>query len=272
MSAAQVDPLAVDTVIREVAEEHVLPLFRNLGREDVSTKSGPTDLVTVADVAAEQALIPRLTALLPGSRVLGEEGAAKDPKLLGVLDGDEPVWVVDPIDGTRNFVNGSKEFATMVALVERGETLAGWIYPPVDGDCAIVERGSGARWKGEAMRAGSGRPMGELKGTYHRTYFPKAWRERVEPNLAALGKPMRSLCSAYVYLRLATGENDYGLHGKLMPWDHAAGTLMLREAGGRAGFIDAEEHYAPQIYDDRPLLTCSPAERFDEMRGTLVAG
>ena len=267
-----VDISAVETIIREVADEHILPLFRNLGRDDVSTKSGPNDLVTIADVNAENALAPRLMDLLPGSVVLGEEGTAKDPSVLDALAGDAPVWVIDPIDGTRNFVNGSAEFATMVALAEKGETRAAWIYPPIDGACATAEKGSGSFWRGEPMAGREGTELGAMQGTYHKNYIPKDWARRIEPNLKRLGKTGPAHCAAYVYLRLSSGEHDFGVHGKLMPWDHLAGTLMLREAGGEAGFLDANERYAAQVYPERPMLTVSDGARFDVLKQTLVDG
>jgi len=266
----RLDVERVETIIREVCEEHVLPRFRNLKQDDVSTKTGPNDLVTVADVAAEKALAPRLTALLPGSVVLGEEGASTDPSLMEALGADAPVWVIDPIDGTRNFVKGIDEFATMVALVEKGETLAAWIHPPVSGDGAIAEAGGGARRSGAVLRARRGGALEDLAGTYHRSYVPKPWRARIEAAMPKLGRSFPAPCSAFVYLRLAGGERDFGVHGKLMPWDHAAGVLMLREAGGEAVFLDADERYAPKAYPDRPMLTVADGARADAIKGALV--
>ena len=259
-----VDMARVEAIIRETADEHILPLFRNLGKGDVSTKSGPNDLVTVADVAAENAMAPRLMELLPGSKVLGEEGASKDPSLFDVLKSEDPVWIIDPIDGTRNFVDGKAEFATMVALAQGGDILASWIHPPVEGTCAVAAKGAGSFWRGAPMDARKGRPFGKMAGTYHRGYMPKEWVRRIEPNLSALGKTEPIYCAAWVYLKLASGEADFGVHGKLMPWDHAAGILLLREAGGEALFIDEDERYAPALYPERPMITVSDAAQAEE--------
>ena len=83
------------------ADTLIVPRFQTLGDDDVH-QSSPTDLVTVADVETEEWLTPRLLELLPGSVVVGEEGVAADERVLDHLEGDAPVWVVDPVDGTRN--------------------------------------------------------------------------------------------------------------------------------------------------------------------------
>lgn len=101
-----VDPEAVAAIIREVARDEVLPRYKTLEAHEVRSKSHPGDLVTAADEAAELALAARLRDLLPGSVVVGEEGTAANPGLLDRLTEDAPVWVLDPIDGTRNFAHG----------------------------------------------------------------------------------------------------------------------------------------------------------------------
>ena len=101
------------------------------------------DLVTAADRAAEIALTERLPELVPGSIVVGEEAVATDPSVLQRLRGAAPVWIVDPLDGTKNFAAGRGPFGTMVALVERGTLLASGIYLPESDRVFLAERGLG---------------------------------------------------------------------------------------------------------------------------------
>src|SRR5271168_2971050 len=100
---ARLDIDAVTAIIREVAEEHILPRFRNLKSADIAFKIGD-DPVTIADKEAESALSARLSSLLKGSKVVGEEAFAANPRVLESFSGESPVWIIDPIDGTRNFV------------------------------------------------------------------------------------------------------------------------------------------------------------------------
>src|SRR5260370_9338413 len=125
-----VDSARIERLIAEIAAEEVMARFEKLEAGDVSEKS-PGDFVTIADVATERRLTPALLDLLPGSRVVGEEAVAADPRILDQLVGDDPVWVVDPIDGTANYAAGIPMFAVMVGLIRRGEAVMGWIQDPV---------------------------------------------------------------------------------------------------------------------------------------------
>src|SRR5438105_14836264 len=146
-----VDSEKVRRLVVEGAEAEIMPRFEKLEAGDVSEK-GPGDFVTVADVASEQRLTPALRELLPGSLVVGEEAVAGDPAVLALLDGDDPVWVVDPIDGTANFATGIPMFAVMVGLVRRGETQAAWIHDPVKRVTATALAGEGAWCEGRRLR------------------------------------------------------------------------------------------------------------------------
>ena len=162
-------------VLREVAQREIAPRFRRLAPGDVigkPTADDPNDLVTAADRAAEAELTLRLPELVPGSSVVGEEAVAADPGLLERLRGDAPVWIVDPLDGTRNFAAGRGPFGSMVALVERGTLLASGIYF-IEGDrMFLAERGLGAYENGKriAPRAPS---SAVLEGTLNVRYMPE---------------------------------------------------------------------------------------------------
>src|SRR5512138_204235 len=117
------DANEVERIIRTVNEREVVPRFGRLAASDIAEKA-PGDLVTVADRAAEAAMIEALQAVVPGSVAVGEEAVAEEPAVLAALDGDAPVWIIDPIDGTHNFVADNPRFATLVALAHRGELLA----------------------------------------------------------------------------------------------------------------------------------------------------
>ncbi len=125
---------AVARIMRETAAAEIMPRWRNLGSGDVVAKSGPNDIVTVADRAAEESLSVRLKDLVAGSEVVGEEGVHADGSVVAHFTSGAPVWVIDPIDGTSAFAKGDPDFAVMVALVRGEELLAGWILAPVSGE------------------------------------------------------------------------------------------------------------------------------------------
>ena len=142
LSARDASDLAV--ILREAALAEILPRFRRLGEDAVRTKSGPLDLVTDADEAAERRIAVALAARFPGCFVLGEEAAAADPGLLDRLEEAELAIVLDPIDGTFNYAAGVPLFGTMAAMLVRGEVALSAIYDPMGDDAVLAVRGEGA--------------------------------------------------------------------------------------------------------------------------------
>ena len=248
-----------EAVLREVAEEAILPRFRALTDEEVSQKTGPDDLVTVADREAEALLARRLPDLVPGSVVVGEEGVSADPSMLDGLSADA-VWIVDPVDGTGNFVVGSDRFGVMAALVRRGETVLGLIYPPVDGRCAVAERGAGASFGDERATGRRGVPFERAFGDYSKMYVDEPLRSRFEGALRAAGGTRAGRCSAWAYLDTARGAADFVLQYRMTVWDHAPGVLLVEEAGGAARMLPGGAPYRPVAQADAPVLSVSDAD------------
>ena len=254
MSALLADQ--VTTLMRRVAVDVVMPRFRNLAADQIEEKS-PGDLVTVADREAEVALVEGLLPLIPGSRVVGEEGVAADPSLLDGLE-HGTAWIVDPIDGTGNFAAGRSPFGLMVALCDAGEVTAGWLFDPVRGRLCHARRGEGAWIDGERVRAresGAERPIAALATSF----MTPEDRVRLEARAAGRFTPADiPRCAAEQYPRLALGENDLSIFGRTLPWDHAPGALFLNEAGGRVARQDGSAY---RVWDGRRGLlgASSPA-------------
>lgn len=249
-----IDPEKVGALIAEIAEEEILPRFGALEAHDIATKSGPQDFVTAADHAAEARLEKALCGLYPGAGFIGEESAAADPAQVSRLDHERGAfWIVDPLDGTRNFVQGRREFGTIVALIENGELRQGWIYAIPDHACAIASQGDGATWR-DAPMAPVAPSEGVLSGYRAMNSMAPAWLDRIAPVLKSQFETERARCSAYAYIHLARGERDFAISSRINPWDHAAGVLLLNEVGGRAAYLDDGAPYAPRLTIGRPLL------------------
>ena len=123
----------VSAIVADVVASVVMPSFRSLRPEDIQAKhtpGDPDDLVTIADKAAERYLIDALRELIPGAAFVGEEAVSEDPSLLGALSAPAPAWLIDPIDGTKNFARGVPDFGVMLALVDAGRTRASWMAVP----------------------------------------------------------------------------------------------------------------------------------------------
>jgi fructose-1,6-bisphosphatase/inositol monophosphatase family enzyme len=251
----------VETLLRDVAATVVLPRFGKLTPEDISSK-GPGDPVTVADREAEAALTAGLTALRPGSSVVGEEAVASDPSLRDRLRLPGEVWLVDPIDGTANFAAGREPFALLVALLRDTVTVAGWILDPVKGTIAVAERGSGAYLDGQRARTHAGhRAAYELRGPVGVTVSPTAGAAQVIAGHNCIG---------YEYPAIVRDEQQFAAFGTVQPWDHAPGVLFLEEAGGVAWRLDGTPYRPGDVTPG--LLVARNQSAWDSVRSTLLSG
>jgi fructose-1,6-bisphosphatase/inositol monophosphatase family enzyme len=242
MRAALLDE--VGEVMRAVASEVILPRFGSLQEGEIEEKA-PGELVTVADREAEQLLSEALLELLPGSRVVGEEQTARQPSLLKRLD-DGLVWLIDPLDGTANFVEGRPCFAVMVALLSNGETVGAWLLDPISNTLSRAERGAGAYADGARLKTSEGSPgAAQLRGAVLKKYMPFELRQQVELRLGRIAEGLPGTrCAGAEYPAIVTEAQDFAVFWRTLPWDHAPGALLLTEAGGVAARFDGTPYRA----------------------------
>lgn len=235
---------AVGALLQEACARYVMPRYRQLGQDEIEEKSGPNDLVTIADHQAETFLTPALSELVDGV-VIGEEACAADPELRGRA-GAPVAWTVDPVDGTGNFVKGNDRFCSMVALLEHGRPVRSWIYVPLQERFYTAMAGHGAIVISED---GHRSPL---------TLAPRDWHTddmTGSANVLAIDEPRRSFVrdrlrdlpgrwfagsSGIMGTEIASGRQQFMLHSLCTPWDHAPVDLLCREAGAHAAMIDDE--------------------------------
>ena len=258
----------VRACIAAAAAEEVKPRFGRLAAHDVRHK-GPNDLVTTADLAMEHRLTGELLALLPGSQVVGEEACAEDPSVQDRLIEGELVWLVDPIDGTHNFVRSRPLIAVIVALVRKGETIAGWIHDPLTGTTVLAERGGGCWRDGRRLTVGAAGAVAEMAGTLSPGFLPDALRARITGKRKSFTHPTTGwYCGGQEYMALCDGSLHFALYGKLQPWDHAAGVLMHEEAGGHSALFDGRP-YGPTVVENG-LIAAPDAASWRALRDHLL--
>ena len=262
-----VDPAKLVAALEEVAAEEITPRFRNLKAGDVTDKGGG-DFVTRADEESERRLTQMLTALLPGSVVVGEEAAHADPDIVLRIAGEAPVWIIDPLDGTNNFAAGNDLFAVMAALVIRGRSVLGAIHMPTRGETAVGELDGGAFMNGRRLKTAAPRPVGQMRASIHTQYLPETVKPRMKEAAARFGSNEEVYCAGRVYASLAEGAIDGALFWRTKPWDHAMGTLILREAGGADGFADGSA-YKPTDRGRYGLVAASGPETLNQIRAVL---
>ncbi|MCT9930117.1 GNAT family N-acetyltransferase [Planotetraspora sp. A-T 1434] len=258
----------VTGILLEAAEVAVLPRFRALAEGEVHEKS-PGEVVTVADREAEELISRRLREVVDAP-VVGEEATARDPRQVAALWEAPEAWLVDPLDGTSNFVAGRPEYAVMAALVRGGETVAAWIVRPAEDRVYVAERGSGAWRDGVRVRRGPApADPAELRGAALTRFLDPPALARAEataPRFAELGPGTG--CAGVDYPRLLDGEQDFVLFQRTLPWDHAPGVLLLTEAGGVARRPDGSAYRAA---DPRPgLLNAADLACWNTVRPLLL--
>jgi len=226
------DAQRVAELMRETAAAELLPRFRNLTEGEIREKR-PGDLVTVADVASEQRLAVGLARILPGVPIVGEEAVEQDPGLVDLIARPgERCWVVDPLDGTSNFSKGRDVFAMIVCLIDDRQTVGGWILDVPNDRMAVALKGQGVAIDGKPVtRRPLKRAPNGLMGWGVRKLFDKQLSADQRRRLG----PLTTLnCAGREYVELLSGTYDFNLYRRTKPWDHAAGALMMVEAGGQA--------------------------------------
>ena len=238
--------------VREAARQAILPRFRNLAEGDVSQKSGPADLVTLADTEAEALITAMVAPEWPEAVVLGEEGVAADPTARQRMAKAEWAVIVDPVDGTWNFAKGLATFGVILAVCHKGQPVFAALYDPVMDDWVEASAGQGASLRGPSFS----RPLRVSKETERRRMngyipmglFPMETRRRLVQDFPDFGRVTSLRCSCHEYRMVAQGHSDFTLSGPTPhPWDHAAGALAVMEAGGVVRFLDGEAYRTERL-------------------------
>ena len=196
----------------------------------VRTK-GETDYVTNVDLAVQELLRERLTALAPDVQFMGEEQDNTG------LDWSRPCWILDPVDGTTNLIHNFRHSAVSLALSEAGQILFGVVYNPYSGECFTARRGQGAFCNGSPIRVSSADRLedsllsvGTVPG--RRELADTAFRQ-MRALYDTCQDVRRTGCASLDLCWVAGGRLDGYVEDFLQPWDYAAGLLVVEEAGGR---------------------------------------
>ncbi|MFM5931015.1 MAG: inositol monophosphatase family protein [Novosphingobium sp.] len=252
--------------MKRASEQAIMPRYRSLSADQIDAKAAD-DVVTVADRDAELILADGLAGLLPEAAIVGEEAYHADPSLIDRLS-DDLCWIIDPLDGTNNFAAGKPPFGVLVALAERGETIAGWIYDCLSGRFCHAQIGKGAYVNGEriyAATSGSQPPIAAISLVFADPARREALKTGIAPHYACVDIPR---CAAEQWPRLALGVNDISIFERTLAWDHAAGVLLLNEAGGKAARPDGRPYRVDEHLQPGLLGAASPA-LWDELAGRM---
>ena len=231
------------------------------GDRRIAFKGTPTNLVTEMDARAEALILGRLRAAFPADAILAEETGS-------AAGGSGRRWIVDPLDGTTNYAHGIPLFAVSIALETAGRSQLGVVYDPMSEELYVAERGGGAFVNDRRLGVSTASTLNE---SLLATGFPYNIRESPDNNLteyaafSVRAQGVRRMGSAVLYLAwLAAGRFDGYWELRTGPWDVAAGSLLVEEAGGRVTGIDG----AP-LNLDAPSVLATNGRIHDEMLAVL---
>ena len=212
--------------------------FGEIEKLQVSLK-GPANFVSAADHRAEEVLRTELAKARPGYSFLGEEG--------GRQEGSDKThcWIVDPLDGTTNFLHGIPQFAISIALERDGTIVAGIVYNPANEELFIAERGKGAFLNDQRLRVAARQRLAEAVVACGLPHLGRGDLAQFRKEFAAVQEKVAGIrrfgAAALDLAWVAAGRLDAFWERNLAPWDMAAGLLMVREAGGFVSDLDGRD-------------------------------
>src|SRR5213595_2685272 len=228
-------------VMSDAARKAARGLNRDFGElaELQVAKKAPADFVSAADLKAEQTIFEALTKARPGYGFLGEES--------GSHAGTDKThtWMVDPLDGTTNFLHSIPHFAISIALVREGTPIAGLIYNPANDEFFTAERGKGAFFNDRRMRVAARKRLADAVVCCALPHHGRGDLALFRREMGAIQDKVAGLrrfgAAALDLAYVAAGRFDAYWERVLSPWDFAAGVLLVREAGGFVTGLDGEE-------------------------------
>lgn len=243
------------------AGQTIMRAYTELDRIEVDAK-GVNDFVTSVDKEAEAAIIYQIRKSYPDHSIVGEENGENRGT------NQDYLWIVDPLDGTNNFVNGVPHFAVSIAMQYKGKTEVAVVYDPIRDELFSAVRGKGAKLNDFRIRVNN---VSDLGGSLVATGFPFKARQHTETYMKLFGETF-SLCAdlrragsaALDLAYVAAGRVDAFFELGLKPWDIAAGDLIVREAGGTVTDFSGGHNYllSGNIVAGAPKATSLLVKRF----------
>lgn len=271
MTTHLIDQNFIDTVsalIKEAATKHIMPYYKNLQDGQVGYKESELDPVSIADREAEIFLREKLQPLIPDSGFVGEESYALNRSLLNIFDNsDAYIWVLDPIDGTNNFVGGQGGFGPMLALVKDSKVLAGWTYNVIEDKLLTYSDATGIRENGRNFDG----PVAPCTQSAHGFMGLKISKiPAVLELINHIGVTLErgSDPSIICLYKLLKGDLDFLIFYLTFPWDHIMFHPMLRDRG----FIVKNWYDQDPKFSDwnRGLLIAKNDETYRKIKTELV--
>ncbi|SMX26283.1 Inositol-1-monophosphatase [Pelagimonas phthalicica] len=248
-------------LVRRAAKAEIMPRFRLLDTHQIGTKTGPEDLVTIADKAAEAMITRGILTMFPNALIIGEEHASDNPDIINKIAEAELCFTIDPVDGTWNYAKGLTCFGVMVSILRFGNPVFGLLYDPVMNDVIWADDQSPAMMIGRRgfkrkLSTSKGGPVENLTGYVPLSLIPEDKRMEMVKTFPRFERINSLRCIMQEMRMLTQGNADFILTAKLTPWDQPAGVVTARQAGAHVAMLDGSD-YRGDLREGYMLAACN---------------
>ena len=251
----------------------ILKYYKNLSSKHINTKSSDDDYVSIADKESEIYIVKNLIGFLNINQYIGEETSYSNKDDYKSLEKNALYWVIDPIDGTKNYINGKNEFCSMISLVFNSIPIASFVYYPFKNLLVYAFKGFGAysveiktkkiiqlriRQDSFANIVGSGGTKG----------IQEPLRQKVLQNLRRYTNRLFIGSAGIEAIMLASNETQFVFHGRVTPWDHSPLDLIIKESGGCVYMLNDKAEF--NIFSRGPILAASNDQIWENIRSLAL--
>ena len=263
----------ISDLLVEVNELIILKYYKNLSSKHINTKSSDDDYVSIADKESEIYIVKNLIGFLNINQYIGEETSYSNKDDYKSLEKNALYWVIDPIDGTKNYINGKNEFCSMISLVFNSIPIASFVYYPLKNLLVYAFKGFGAysleiKTKKIIQLRIQQNSLANLLGSGGTKGIEEPLRQKVLQNLRKYTNRLFIGSAGIEAIMLASNETQFVFHGRVTPWDHSPLDLIIKESGGCVYMLNDKAEF--NIFSRGPILAASNDQIWENIRSLAL--
>lgn len=263
----------ISDLLVEVNKLIILKYYKNLSSKHINTKSSDDDYVSIADKESEIYIVKNLIGFLNINQYIGEETSYTNKDDYKSLEKNALYWVIDPIDGTKNYINGKNEFCSMISLVFNSIPIASFVYYPLKNLLVYAFKGFGAysleiKTKKIIQLRIEQNSFDNIVGSGGTKGIEEPLRQKVLQNLRKYTNRLFIGSAGIEAIMLASNETQFVFHGRVTPWDHSPLDLIIKESGGCVYMLNDKAEF--NIFSRGPILAASNDQIWENIRSLAL--
>ncbi len=263
----------ISDLLVKVNELIILKYYKNLSSKHINTKSSDDDYVSIADKESEIYIVKNLIGFLNINQYIGEETSYINKDDYKSFEKNALYWVIDPIDGTKNYINGKNEFCSMISLVFNSIPIASFVYYPLKNLLVYAFKGFGAysleiKTKKIIQLRIQQNSFNNIVGSGGTKGIQEPLRQKVLQNLRKYTNRLFIGSAGIEAIMLASNETQFVFHGRVTPWDHSPLDLIIKESGGCVYMLNDKAEF--NIFSRGPILAASNDQIWENIRSLAL--